>query len=278
MAEPVDEVLPVDPFAGIAGVVLKLIAVEDIEPDPENPNRMELAEFNELVAGVKRDGFLGSILVVPIVEIPGRYRISDGEHRWKAAKLAGLDKIPCAVKSGWSDDERQIHMVRMNELRGRLDPERFTALWSRLRETYGEEALKRRLGLLGKEGEFKRLLKTVGNQLPAQLKADFAKRGDKIRRVEDLATVVQSLFARYGSTVDAHFIVFAFGGRTHLMVRADDKSFGPIEQLAARCAEQGVRLDEALAVKASCACVECSLEGLPSTKEPEETRGDRAAD
>jgi hypothetical protein len=260
---PEDEVAaPADPFEGMTGVVFRDVPLDDIEPDQDNPNRLDLAEFNELVEGIKRDGFLGAILVVPQPHAPGKYRISDGEHRWKAARVAGLRTIPCAIKPGWSDDERQIHMIRMNELRGRLDPERFTAVYLRLRERYGEDSLKRRMGFVSKEGEFRRLMKGMTQGLPAGMGQDLAKRADKIRRVEDLAAVVQGLFARHGGTVEAHFIVFAFGGREHLMVRAEPATFLPIEQLARRCAEQGMRLDEALALRAACACEACALEAL----------------
>jgi hypothetical protein len=233
-----------------------MLNLDDIEPDPMNPNEQDLATFNELVEGMKVDGVLEPILVTPIGE--GRYRIVGGEHRWKGAKLAGKTQIPAIIKSDWDADTARMMMVRMNMLRGKLNPEKFTQLWTSLKSRYGEQELKKRMGMGAREPELKRLLKRVGAGLPLQMKADLERRAAKVTTVEDLAAVVQSLFTKYGNTVDRHFVMFSFGGQVHLMVQADKQTFAPFAELADICAEKNLELDAVMAALVLCNCERCN--------------------
>ena len=232
-------------------IELTVLPVNAIQPDPDNPNRQDLPVFNALVEGIRGYGFLEPVLVAPLDEEDGTYVLISGEHRWRAAQAAGIDKIPAVVVSGWEEDDRKVHLVRMNALRGKLDPERFTQLWNKLKQRYSEEELRRKLGYGGREAELRRLIKEVRETLPKAQQDDFDKRAERIRSVEDLTAVVQSLFSRYGSTVSHHFILFSFGGKVHLMVRADKQHFEPIRQLAKWCRDNEVQLDTVLAEMAS---------------------------
>lgn len=248
-----------DPIVTAEPAEHAVVSVDVLDPDPMNPNVEDLGTFNELVESIRRDGFLEPVTVTPVPDVPGRYWIVSGEHRWKAAKLAGLTAIPVVIKGDWDEDQRRIAMVRMNVLRGKLNPKKFVELWGTLERKYGRVELQRRMGLASHESELNRLLKSVSAGLPPQLQAELQKRAEKIRKVEDLAAVVQSLFTKYGSTVEAHYIVFAFAGRTHLMIRASDETFGPIARLADACQQGGVALDAVLALRAQCPCAVCQL-------------------
>lgn len=237
------------------GLEFRVLPVEALEADPDNPNVEDLPVFNALVEGMREWGILEAVLVRPVG--PGRWRLVAGEHRWKAARLAGKRLIPALCRTDWTEQDAKIHLVRMNALRGRFDPERFTRLWTELRRQYDEEELRRRLGFGGREAELRRLVRTAARGLPEGLRQELERRAERIRRVEDLAAVVQTLFARYGSTLDSHFVLFSFGGQTHLMVRADEASFAPIRALAERCGARGARLDRVLAARAACPCPAC---------------------
>lgn len=229
---------------------LAWIPLDSIEEDPENPNVEDLATFNDLVDTFRQHGYAAvePITVVPLSE--EKYRLVAGEHRKKAVRLSGIgDSIPAMIvpRNVWDEDQRQVAMVRSNVMKGRLDPTKFTALWNRLQATYGRDALQKMMGFGPKEAELRRLVKDIASTLPARMAADLAARADRIRSVEDLAAVVQSLFTKHGSTLPEHFVVFAFGGRTHLMVRCTPETFAPIRALAERCDADGRRMDEALA-------------------------------
>lgn len=74
----------------------RIIALDDIEPDPEQP-RSQLGSLAELVESVRAKGVLEPILVRPNPDYePGRarYRIISGERRFRAAQEAELGEIP----------------------------------------------------------------------------------------------------------------------------------------------------------------------------------------
>lgn len=70
----------------------KTIAVEMIEPNPEQP-RNEFGDLKELTASIREKGVLEPLLVK--VKPDGGWMIIAGERRWRASKLAGLNEVPC---------------------------------------------------------------------------------------------------------------------------------------------------------------------------------------
>lgn len=73
------------------------IAIGEIDPNPDQPRRVFQEEaIAQLAQSIKDQGVLQPILVVPGEH--GRYRIVAGERRWRAARLAGLETVPCVVR------------------------------------------------------------------------------------------------------------------------------------------------------------------------------------
>lgn len=73
---------------------LKQISIELIDPHPENP-RKNLGDLTELAESIKTNGIMQNLTVVP--KDDGRYMAVIGHRRLAAAKLAGLETVPCAV-------------------------------------------------------------------------------------------------------------------------------------------------------------------------------------
>ncbi len=74
---------------------VRLLPVERIWPSPTQPRRKFEAEpLRELAASIRRYGVLSPLCVRPAG--PG-YELIAGERRLRAAKLAGLTQVPCAV-------------------------------------------------------------------------------------------------------------------------------------------------------------------------------------
>jgi ParB family chromosome partitioning protein len=69
----------------------QLIDIERIEPNPHQP-RKQFGDLSEMVASIKEKGILEPILVRAH---EGNYQIIAGERRYQAAKIAGLQHIPC---------------------------------------------------------------------------------------------------------------------------------------------------------------------------------------
>ena len=72
------------------------ISIGDIDPNPDQPRRTFSEEsIAQLAQSIREQGVLQPILVTP--QNGGRYRIVAGERRWRASRVAGLDKVPVIV-------------------------------------------------------------------------------------------------------------------------------------------------------------------------------------
>lgn len=75
------------------------IDIAMISPNPAQPRQdFDETGLNELASSLKAKGVLQAILVRPDPKTPGKYQIVAGERRWRAAKRAGLAKIPAVVR------------------------------------------------------------------------------------------------------------------------------------------------------------------------------------
>ncbi|MDZ4179024.1 MAG: ParB/RepB/Spo0J family partition protein [Coriobacteriia bacterium] len=84
------------PGAGqeVGGEVLNL-ALDDITPNPLQPRTdMDEGQISELADSIRKVGILQPIIVRP--EGAG-YQIIAGERRWRAARAAGLERVPVRV-------------------------------------------------------------------------------------------------------------------------------------------------------------------------------------
>ncbi len=73
------------------------IKIQDIDPNIDQPRKdFDEESIEELVKSIKEHGILQPILLKP--NSNGRYTIIAGERRWRAARLAGLDRIPAIIR------------------------------------------------------------------------------------------------------------------------------------------------------------------------------------
>ncbi|MBK1687477.1 ParB/RepB/Spo0J family partition protein [Rubrivivax gelatinosus] len=73
------------------------LRLEQLEPGRYQPRtRMDEGSLYELAESIKGQGVMQPILVRPVAE--GRWEIIAGERRFRAAKIAGLDRVPVLVK------------------------------------------------------------------------------------------------------------------------------------------------------------------------------------
>jgi ParB family chromosome partitioning protein len=86
----------------------KLIPIEDIEPNPQQPRR-NLGELAELTASIREKGILEPLLVRSTG--PRRYQIIAGERRYRAALEAGLDELPCIVRESSDAETMELALI-----------------------------------------------------------------------------------------------------------------------------------------------------------------------
>jgi ParB family chromosome partitioning protein len=95
------------------------IKVDEIQPNPHQVrfiwNEQELAD---LARSIKTNGVIQPIIVRQVGNV---YQLIAGERRWRAAKLAGLDKIPAIVRP--VKDEELLELALMENIhRADLNP------------------------------------------------------------------------------------------------------------------------------------------------------------
>ncbi|MFW5921376.1 MAG: ParB N-terminal domain-containing protein, partial [Polyangiales bacterium] len=75
------------------------------------------------VDGIRKDGWLDAILLKPAPESEdAEYLISDGDHRWKAAKdELELDRVPALIAEDWDEADRRLLRQKMNKIHGEHD-------------------------------------------------------------------------------------------------------------------------------------------------------------
>ncbi len=88
---------------------LRQIKLSQIVADPEQPRRQfDEASIEDLAASIKEHGILQPIVVMPH---GSNYQIVAGERRFRASKLAGLDKIPALVRTLSGQHKLELSLI-----------------------------------------------------------------------------------------------------------------------------------------------------------------------
>ena len=114
-------------------------AVVELELDQIEPNRQQPRKYfdetalEELAVSLKTYGMIQPIVVKKSGEY---YEIIAGERRWRAAKIAGMEKVPVVVKK-WEDGEAFEAALVENLQREDLNPMEEAESYLRLQEEFG---------------------------------------------------------------------------------------------------------------------------------------------
>jgi len=134
-----------------------LIPLEDLVLCDFNVNEMDPPEFAALLEEVRDGGFDEPGQVIPISEgeHKGKFRLLGGEHRKNVCAALEMTHMPCVIKEHLSEvDEEELMQwsVRRNNIRGKINTQRFAELQKRIsgRGKVAAEAAQRRM-LIRKE-------------------------------------------------------------------------------------------------------------------------------
>lgn len=101
---------------------IRLIPLDRIQTNPRQPRGdMDAMALEELSESIREQGVLQPILVRPLGESTDHYELVAGERRWRAAGIAGLEKIPALVRH-LSDAESLELAILENVQREDLNP------------------------------------------------------------------------------------------------------------------------------------------------------------
>lgn len=92
------------------GERIQNLLINEIQPNADQPRtQFDEEAINELAASVKRHGILQPLVVTPIEH--NKYQIVAGERRCRAARVAGLDRVPAIVRTTQAQDRLEIALI-----------------------------------------------------------------------------------------------------------------------------------------------------------------------
>ncbi len=120
--------------------------INDITPNPNQPRKyFDQDALQELADSIKVHGVIQPLVVNKREN--GKYMIIAGERRWRASKLAGLDKVPVVIKNYSDKQVKEISIIE-NLQREDLNPIEAARAIKQLMEEYSltQEVVAERIG------------------------------------------------------------------------------------------------------------------------------------
>lgn len=127
------------------GTSLQEIPLDAITPNPFQPRKAyDTQALAELASSLKGSGLLQPIVVR---RKGGQYELIVGERRWRAAQMAGLERIPAVIREATNAETLELALVE-NLLREDINPMEQAEAFHRLVDEFGwtQEELARRIG------------------------------------------------------------------------------------------------------------------------------------
>jgi ParB family chromosome partitioning protein len=150
---------------------LREVAVDNIRVNPRQPRKnFDTPGIEQLAQSIRSSGMLQPVLLRPVED--GQFELVAGERRWRAARLANLERVPAIVRSVSDAESLELALIE-NLQREDLNPLERAGAYQQYIHTFGvtSEELARRLGesranvanylrLLNLCDEIKRMLET----------------------------------------------------------------------------------------------------------------------
>lgn len=206
-----------------------LISIDNLHPNAWNPNTQSDETFNQLVEEIREDGFEQPLNVVPRETLTGdldvdNFTIIGGEHRWRAAKVLGILKVPCYIHKDWDVSKQKLKTVRRNLMTGRLDDVKFTAMVKDLESTFEISAadLPKLLGFDDAREFAKHYIEEKDAADRSFIDALLSEAKKESHAVDAVVDVVSNIFAEAGATIDQNFLHFAYKGSIQTVILCDE--------------------------------------------------------
>lgn len=131
--------------AAAEGESLTEIPVGQIEPNPFQPRKaFDKPALDELAGSIKHSGMIQPVVVR---RAGAGYQLIAGERRWRAARQAGLERIPAIIRDATDVETLELALVE-NLLREDLNPMEEAEAYQKLLSGFGwtQEELAQRVG------------------------------------------------------------------------------------------------------------------------------------
>lgn len=111
------------------------LKLNEIEPNKEQPRKdFDEEAISSLAESIAKHGLLQPIIVRP--KLNGMYEIVAGERRWRASRIAGLNKVPVIIKEMDEQTLAEVALVE-NLQREDLNPVEEALGYNSLMEKFG---------------------------------------------------------------------------------------------------------------------------------------------
>jgi hypothetical protein len=215
---------------------MEIVPVAKLRKNAANPNEQDERTFNALCQSIQDEGWVEPMATAVLAE-DGMYDIVGGHHRYDATIVLGIPEGPVWLldPEKFDADRQKWTMVKVNILKGKLNPAKFTALYEDMVKVYGAEVLKAQMGFTN-EDAFKSLYADVRRNLPPELAKALDDTKDEIKTIDDLSLVLNRLFREHGETLPSNMMVFSFGGKDVLWIRAEKDLWELVSGIAKKTA------------------------------------------
>ena len=130
---------------GVGGLKFEELPVSAIRPNSRQPRKgFPEAGIKELAASIREVGILQPLVVR---STPGGFELIAGERRLRAAREAGLERVPVLIRQAGENESMELALVE-NLQRENLSPLETAAAYQALMDGFGlsKDQLARRLG------------------------------------------------------------------------------------------------------------------------------------
>lgn len=125
-----------------------LVPLSEIIPNPEQPRiHFKPEDLEDLTNSIKEHGILQPLTVTR--RIDGGYELIAGERRFRASKLAGLEKVPVIIREGNHDMNQKLVLALIENIqRADLNAMEEARGYQRLMEEFGltQDEVAKRVG------------------------------------------------------------------------------------------------------------------------------------
>jgi hypothetical protein len=231
---------------------------------------MSQRDFDLLIDNLEKTGLTDPILVRPLdlAKVKGvadsapkgdvgalakmltahccKFRIVGGHHRYDGATYLGFETVPVTVimDPKFDAEQEKFQLVRMNAIRGKLDPAAFFNLYSQLADQYSDEILQDAFGF-AEEAEFKRLIAQAAKMLPDKhLQEKFKEAAQEIKTVDGLSKLLNEMFSKYGDTLPFGYMVFDHAGQRSMWLRIEGKTMNALDLIGTMCIDHNRTVDD----------------------------------
>lgn len=123
------------PTAAPVNATFLEVPVSQIAPNPKQPRRhFEHAAMEDLVSSINEHGIVEPLIVTRLAD--DRYELVAGERRLRAAEIAGLETVPCVVRTASEQDKLELALIE-NVQRQDLNPIEEARAYERLIAEFG---------------------------------------------------------------------------------------------------------------------------------------------